>query len=175
MIIPYLKLVVKESRIMNTEFKKNRHSIYNLTYHLVVITKYRRKCINEEVLEDLKEISKRLLGVKGGSVLEVNGGEDHLHILFECPPQVELAKLVNTFKTVCPRLFGNPTRAILIIDVTPPESQLIELIIKRCVSHVRKFEGCRKLICEKHIILALLAWLTVTTGSWMPVGVESSK
>ena len=73
------------------------YSIYNLTYHLVVITKYRRKCINEEVLEDLKEISKRLLSVKGGSVLEVNGEEDHLHILFECPPQVELAKLVNNF------------------------------------------------------------------------------
>ncbi len=89
---------------MNTEFKKNRHSIYNLTYHLVVITKYRRKCINEDVLEDLKEISKRLLSVKGGSVLEVNGEEDHLHILFECPPQVELAKLVNTFKTVSSRL-----------------------------------------------------------------------
>ncbi|MGL5780890.1 IS200/IS605 family transposase [Cetobacterium sp.] len=89
---------------MNTECKKNRHSIYNLTYHLVVITKYRRKCINEEVLEDLKEISKRLLSVKGGSVLEVNGEEDHLHILFECSPQVELAKLVNTFKTVSSRL-----------------------------------------------------------------------
>lgn len=89
---------------MNTEFKKNRHSIYNLTYHLVVITKYRRKCINEDVLEDLKEISKRLLSVKGGSVLEVNGEKDHLHILFECPPQVELAKLVNTFKTVSSRL-----------------------------------------------------------------------
>ncbi|MGL5625278.1 transposase, partial [Cetobacterium sp.] len=50
---------------MNTELKKNIHSIYNLTYHLVVITKYRRKCINKEVLEDLKEISKRLLSVKG--------------------------------------------------------------------------------------------------------------
>ena len=91
MIISYLKLVVKESVVMNTEFKKNRHSIYNLTYHLVVITKYRRKCINEDVLEDLKEISKRLLSVKGGSVLEVNGEEDHLHILFECPPQVKLS------------------------------------------------------------------------------------
>ena len=44
------------------------------------------------------------MSVKGGSVLEVNGEEDHLHILFECPPQVELAKLVNTFKTVSSRL-----------------------------------------------------------------------
>ncbi|MGL4997389.1 MAG: IS200/IS605 family transposase [Cetobacterium sp.] len=89
---------------MNTEFKKNRHSIYSLIYHLVVITKHRKKCINDEILEDLKEISKRLLSVKGGSVLEINGEDDYLHILFECPPQVELAKLVNTFKTVSSRL-----------------------------------------------------------------------
>lgn len=81
-----------------------RHSIYNLTYHLIVVTKDRRKCINEEVLEDLKEISKRLLDIKDGSILEVNGEEDHLHILFECPPQVELVKLTNTFKTLSSRL-----------------------------------------------------------------------
>ena len=89
---------------MDTEFKKNRHSIYNLTYHLVVVTKYRRKYINDEILEDLKEISKRLPSVKSSSVLEVNGEEDHFHILFECIPQVELAKLVSTFKTASSRL-----------------------------------------------------------------------
>ncbi|MGL4533789.1 MAG: transposase [Fusobacteriaceae bacterium] len=55
---------------MSTVFRKNRHSIYSLTYHLVVITKYRRKCINEEILEELKEIAHRLLEVKGGLVLE---------------------------------------------------------------------------------------------------------
>lgn len=71
---------------------------------LVVITKYHRKCINEDVLEDLKEISKRLLSVKSDSILEVNREEDHFYILFEWPQQMKLAKLVNTFKTVSSRL-----------------------------------------------------------------------
>lgn len=89
---------------MNTVFRRNRHSIYSLTYHLVVVTKYRRKCINDEILKELKEIAHRLLEVKGGLVLEVNGESDHLHILFEASPQIELAKLVNTFKSVSSRL-----------------------------------------------------------------------
>ena len=31
------------------EFNKNRQAIYKLTYHLVVVTKYRHPCINENI------------------------------------------------------------------------------------------------------------------------------
>ena len=88
----------------NEEFKSNRHSIYNLKYHLVVITKYRHKCINKEILNDVNEIFKNLIEGKNGTVIEFNGEPDHIHLLFEAPPQVELAKLVNTLKTVSSRL-----------------------------------------------------------------------
>ena len=89
---------------MNTEFKKNRHSIYNLKFHLVVVTKYRRKCITKEMMDDLKDITNNFLLNKGGSVLEMNGEEDHIHILFEIPPHVELASMVCSLKTVTSRL-----------------------------------------------------------------------
>jgi len=88
----------------NNDFKSNRHSIYNLKYHLVVITKYRHKCINKEILEDLREIFTNLIEGKNGTLIEFNGEADHVHLLFEVPPQVELAKLVNTLKTVSSRL-----------------------------------------------------------------------
>lgn len=88
----------------NNDFKSNRHSIYNLKYHLVVITKYRHKCINKEILEDLREIFTNLIEGKNGTLIEFNGETDHVHLLFEVPPQVELAKLVNTLKTVSSRL-----------------------------------------------------------------------
>ena len=88
----------------NEGFKSNRHSIYNLKYHLVVITKYRHKCITQEILGDLKSIFKRILEGKKGELIEFNGEGDHVHLLFEVPPQVELAKLINTLKTVSSRL-----------------------------------------------------------------------
>jgi putative transposase len=86
------------------DFKKNRHSVYGLKYHLVVVTKYRNKCINHDILTELKEISNRLIEDKNGTLLEFNGEEDHIHLLFEFPPQVELAKWINSFKTVTSRL-----------------------------------------------------------------------
>lgn len=89
---------------MNTELKKNRHSIYNLKFHLVVVTKYRHKCITKEMMDDLKDITNNFLLNKGGSVLEMNGEEDHIHILFEIPPHVELASMVCSLKTVTSRL-----------------------------------------------------------------------
>ncbi len=63
--------------ILNNEFKSNRHSVYNLKYHLVVVTKYRHKCINTDILNDLKEIFNRIITSNNGSILEFNGESDH--------------------------------------------------------------------------------------------------
>ena len=90
--------------MLNNEFKSNRHSIYSLKYHLVVVTKYRKKCINEKILKDLKEIFEKIITGNNGSIIEFNGESDHIHLLFETPPQVELAKLINNLKTVSSRL-----------------------------------------------------------------------
>ena len=90
--------------MLNNEFKSNRHSVYSLKYHLVVVTKYRKKCINEKILKDLKEIFEKIITGNNGSILKFNGESDHIHLLFEVPPQVELAKLINNLKTVSSRL-----------------------------------------------------------------------
>ncbi|WJE55543.1 transposase (plasmid) [Bacillus cereus] len=42
------------------EFNKNRHALYKLTYHLVVVTKYRHPCINENIKNRLEEIAHNL-------------------------------------------------------------------------------------------------------------------
>lgn len=90
--------------MLNNEFKSNRHSVYSLKYHLVVVTKYRKKCINEKILKDLKEIFEKIITGNNGSILEFNGESDHIYLLFEVPPQVKLAKLINNLKTVSSRL-----------------------------------------------------------------------
>lgn len=90
---------------MSIDYRRNRHSCYKLVYHLVVVTKYRNKVINKEILKRLKEISNNIFEDSWGcDIIEINGEEDHLHILFEAPPQVQLSKLINNFKTVTSRL-----------------------------------------------------------------------
>lgn len=89
---------------MNKDYNVNRHSCYKLTYHLVVVTKYRNKVINKEISNRLKEIT---LDVMQSSfkcdVIEFNCESDHMHILFEAPPQVQISKVVNSLKTVTSR------------------------------------------------------------------------
>jgi putative transposase len=83
----------------------NRHSVYDLEYHLVVVTKYRHPVLTEDITKRLLEISHNLL-INNWSckIFEINSSVDHIHILFEAPPQTQLSKLVNNYKTVTSRL-----------------------------------------------------------------------
>ena len=84
---------------------KNRHSVYDLEYNLVVVTKYRHPVLNTEVTKRLIEISHSILEDHWPcKIFEINTGIDHIHILFEAPPQVQLSKLINNYKTVTSRL-----------------------------------------------------------------------
>ena len=89
---------------MNKDYNTNRHSCYKLTYHLVVVTKYRNEVINKEVGERLKEIVTSILQDNWKcNLIEFNYESDHMHILFDTPPQVQLSKLINNLKTVTSR------------------------------------------------------------------------
>jgi len=55
------------------------------------------------MLTRLESIVKDLLGKWNCQCLEVNGEKDHLHILLQYTPQVQLSKLVNNLKTVSSR------------------------------------------------------------------------
>ena len=85
------------------DFKKNRHALYKLTYHLVVETKYRHKCINNVMHTRLREIADDLFTKLDCEIIEMNGEEDYIHILFDTPPQIQLSKIINSFKTVSSR------------------------------------------------------------------------
>ena len=89
----------------NPYYKVNRHSCFKLEYYLVVATKYRHPVLTEEITEYLKEIVNDVFKEHWNcTVISVNTDKDHIHILFEAPPQVQLSKLINNFKTVSSRL-----------------------------------------------------------------------
>lgn len=86
-----------------SEYNRNRHARYKLTYQLVVVTKYRKKCISESMMKRLREITDSLFEKWNCQVIEMNGEEDHIHILFDAPPQINLANTINSYKTVTSR------------------------------------------------------------------------
>lgn len=96
---------MKTKKDKNLNYYTNRHAVYLLQYHLVVVTKYRHKVINNELKDRLIEISYSIIENDWESkIISINTEEDHIHILFETSPQTQLSKLINNYKTVASRL-----------------------------------------------------------------------
>ncbi len=89
---------------MELKCNKNCHSMYRLEYHLVLVTKYRKKCITPDMLRFLKEESTRILALSGTELLEINGEADHIHLLISAPPQICLSNVINALKSSTSRL-----------------------------------------------------------------------
>lgn len=87
-----------------TKLRGHYHSVYNLQYHLVLVTKYRKKCLKKEHLEHLKSTFERLLIEWDCELIEFGGEEDHVHLLLSAHPAMDMSKLINNLKTVSSRM-----------------------------------------------------------------------
>lgn len=87
-----------------TVLKSYSRGVSSLTAHLVLVTKYRKKVIDEAVLTRMIEIVHATCLKWNCEVLEVNGEVDHIHLLFSYCPQMQISKFINNLKTVTSRL-----------------------------------------------------------------------
>ena len=86
-----------------SEIYKNRHSAHNLHVHLVFITKYRKKVLADNHRQYFKEVVAEICKDFGAELKECNGEGDHVHMLIQYPPTVQLSKMVNNLKSVTSR------------------------------------------------------------------------
>ncbi len=89
---------------MNNKLKSHYHCVYKLNYHLVLVTKYRKKCFTGAMLDRLKEIVTDLCQKWEVELLEFNGEVDHVHLLLDMHPNIMPSKFINNLKTVTSRL-----------------------------------------------------------------------
>ena len=80
---------------MLKEIKLN-HSVSVIAYHIVLVTKYIHNILTDEIKEKISNIASEL----SFSCLEINGEEDHLHILLQAPPTIAPAKIVQKIKSI---------------------------------------------------------------------------
>lgn len=89
---------------MKYKLDKGCHSTYSIQFHYVCCVKYRRKVLNEEVSEYLKEINQSIAEKFEINIIEQETDKDHIHILFASKPQIQVSKFVNSLKSVSARL-----------------------------------------------------------------------
>lgn len=82
----------------------NNHSVFALTYHLVLVIKYRRKVIDEEIAARIRQIGEYIGQNYHITYLEYNHDQDHVHILFKAHPNTTISTYINAFKSASSRL-----------------------------------------------------------------------
>lgn len=82
----------------------NAHSVFSMYYHLILVVKYRRKVIDENISFRLREIFEYIAPKYSLIVEEWNHEEDHVHVLFKAQPKSELSKFINAYKSASSRL-----------------------------------------------------------------------
>ena len=89
---------------MENGYVHDRTCVYNINYHLIWCTKYRRRVLSEKISERLYELLKEIGDEKGFTVAEAKvGEEDHVHCFVSAPPKYSVTDIVRWLKGISGR------------------------------------------------------------------------
>ena len=86
------------------DIRRGRHCVFALHVHLVFVTKYRRGVLNAAAMEMIGNVATEVCRDFSAELLEMDGEDDHVHLLIQYPPTLPLVKLVNSLKGVTSRM-----------------------------------------------------------------------
>lgn len=75
--------------------KSLAHTKWMCKYHIVFITKYRRKIIYNKLRKDIKKIIQDLCKWKGVEIIEGHAMPDHIHLLVAIPPKISVSQFME--------------------------------------------------------------------------------
>jgi putative transposase len=84
--------------------KSHYHCVYDMKLHLVLVTKYRKKCFTDDIISKLRILCAEQCQKWDIQLLEFDGESDHIHLLLDFHPSVQPSKFINSLKTVTSRL-----------------------------------------------------------------------
>ena len=84
--------------------RNNNHSVFAINFHLILVVKYRKKVLNDQISLRLKEIFSYIQSNYNITLEEWNHDIDHVHILFRSEPNSNISKFINAYKSASSRL-----------------------------------------------------------------------
>ena len=85
-------------------YLRKRHSVSKLVVHLVFTTKYRRKLFDYAMIQQMRESFLSSCAKLECELIEMDGEEDHVHLLVAYPPKLSISVMVNSLKAVSSRM-----------------------------------------------------------------------
>ena len=88
-----------------SELRHGRTCVFNINYHIVWSTKYRRKVLSSDIEKRLKEILINVGLEKGFNIAEIEvGNKDHVHVFVSAIPKISISYIAKMMKGISGRL-----------------------------------------------------------------------
>jgi len=79
-------------------YRKGSHTLYDLKFHLVWITKYRKQVLKGAVAERVRELIREICKVNDVEIIKGHVSKDHIHMFVSVPPRISISKLMQYLK-----------------------------------------------------------------------------
>jgi putative transposase len=87
--------------------RSSSHAVFSIKLHIVFVTKYRRMTLTPALLEYLETAFSEILGEWRCKLLQFGGESDHIHMLVDIHPALNISVLINNLKTASARRARN--------------------------------------------------------------------
>ena len=88
----------------NQEICPGRHCVFMMRVHGVFVAKDRRQVFDADAIQKLRLYFASVCEDFEAELVEMDGEDDHVHLLVNYPPKVAVSNLVNSLKGVSGRL-----------------------------------------------------------------------
>lgn len=131
---------------MDKRWKTNKSSVYNIGYHIIWCSKYRRKILTERIESRLKELLFVKSTENGWTIESIEIMPDHVHIFIKATPSDSISHIVsqlkgytsfmlrNEFETIRKRLPSLWTRSFYVETI----GHISEYVIKKYIDDQKK-------------------------------------
>ncbi|MGC9385165.1 MAG: IS200/IS605 family transposase [Kosmotogaceae bacterium] len=79
-------------------YRKTAHSVYDIKYHIVWITKYRKPILLGEIGKRVRELIRQTCASLEVYIIQGHISKDHVHLLVSVPPKISVSELVKRMK-----------------------------------------------------------------------------
>ena len=80
------------------KYRKSSHTVYDIKYHLVWITKYRKPVLEGEIAKRARELIREICRSCDVEIIKGHISKDHVHMMVSVPPHISASKLVQYIK-----------------------------------------------------------------------------
>ena len=79
-------------------YRESSHTVYDLKYHIVWITKYRKPILQGEIAKRARDLLREICKAKDVEIIKGHISKEHVHVFVSVPPHISVSQLVQSLK-----------------------------------------------------------------------------